>query len=76
MFIISIVIAIPITMMSTFLGASLGVSSLGFIGFAFIGAITYAISYGLTSVFTALLYARLRELKEGIGIDDLTDVFS
>lgn len=31
--------------------------------------------YGLGATFTALLYARLREIKEGVGVEDLASVF-
>lgn len=33
------------------------------------------IAYGLWAVVTALVYARLREIKEGVGIDDIDEVF-
>lgn len=35
-----------------------------------------AISYGLPCVAIALIYARLREIKEGTGVDELTEVFA
>lgn len=38
-------------------------------------AISSALQYALVSIFTALLYARLRELKEGLGVEDLVSVF-
>lgn len=41
----------------------------------FLDAINGAAQYALLSIFTALLYARLRELKEGLGMEDLVSVF-
>jgi hypothetical protein len=34
-----------------------------------------AIFYGFGGVVAALVYARLRELKEGLGIEDMANVF-
>ena len=39
-------------------------------------AIGSSLMYGFAAVFTALLYARLREIKEGIGIENLSKVFA
>ncbi|MSU88113.1 hypothetical protein GE300_00610 [Rhodobacteraceae bacterium 2CG4] len=39
-------------------------------------ALTAAIQITLLSIFTALLYARLREIKEGLGMEDLAAVFA
>lgn len=38
-------------------------------------AVSAAIQIALLSIFTALLYARLREIKEGLGMEDLASVF-
>lgn len=35
-----------------------------------------AVGYALYSCVVAMLFARLKEIKEGVGIDDLADVFS
>lgn len=35
-----------------------------------------AISYGFMSVASAVLYARLREIKDGVAVDSLVEVFS
>ncbi|QHQ34544.1 hypothetical protein [Algicella marina] len=40
-----------------------------------IQSVVNALAYGLTAVFAAVLYARLRELKEGVGMSDLVSVF-
>lgn len=39
-------------------------------------AIVSSVTYGFSAVFTALAYARLKELKEGLGMSDLVKVFS
>ncbi|MEM6619782.1 MAG: hypothetical protein AAF631_10820 [Pseudomonadota bacterium] len=41
-----------------------------------VGSFLYAISFGLPAVTTALIYARLREIKEGTSIADITEVFA
>ena len=40
-----------------------------------IQSIGNAIAYGFGSVIVALAFARLKEIKEGVGIDDLVSVF-
>ncbi|MEM8871790.1 MAG: hypothetical protein AAGE38_15420 [Pseudomonadota bacterium] len=42
---------------------------------AIVQSFSSAIQYALLSIFTALLYARLREIKEGLGMEDLAEVF-
>ncbi|MHA3976425.1 hypothetical protein ACW9UR_01955 [Halovulum sp. GXIMD14794] len=39
-------------------------------------ALSAAIQIALLSIFTALVYARLREIKEGLGMEDLASVFA
>lgn len=38
-------------------------------------AVVNAISYGLLSISVALIFARLKEIKEGASVSDLVDVF-
>ncbi len=40
-----------------------------------INAVLYAITYGLSGISIALIYARLREIKEGVSVSDLAAVF-
>ncbi len=40
-----------------------------------VSGLLYAFSYGLSGVCVALIYARLREIKEGVSVDDLAAVF-
>ena len=35
-----------------------------------------ALGYGLIGIATALIYARLREIKDGVGVDDIVAVFN
>jgi MFS family permease len=46
----------------------------GLILTALVAAIS-AIAYGFTNVMVSLLYARLRAIKDGVGVDTLADVF-
>lgn len=41
-----------------------------------VNAAVTAVVNGLLGVFTALVYARLREIKEGLGMEDLSKVFA
>ena len=38
-------------------------------------ALITAFTYGLSAIFIALVYARLREIKEGVSVSDLAKVF-
>lgn len=40
-----------------------------------VNAAIYAITYGLSGISVALIYARLREIKEGVSVSDLAAVF-
>ncbi|MGB0499123.1 MAG: hypothetical protein ACPGID_12350 [Rubricella sp.] len=54
----------------------IGALSGAIIVFALIlAAIGSAFTYALVSIPVALIYARLREIKEGVGMDDLVKVF-
>lgn len=55
----------------------LAVSGLGGLtAYVLVQSVLGAVMYSLTAIFTALLYARLREIKEGVGMVDLVDVFA
>ena len=47
-----------------------------FIGVVVISALISGPIYGLFAIPPALIYARLREIKEGVTVDSLADVFS
>lgn len=57
------------------IGEGTDVGSLMFT-YTLVSSVSAAIGYGLASVFGALLYARLREIKEGLSFDNLSDVFA
>lgn len=40
-----------------------------------VNALIYSITYGLSGISIALIYARLREIKEGVSVSDLAAVF-
>ncbi len=42
---------------------------------AVIQAIFFSVAYGLSSIAVALIYARLRDIKEGVSVDTLVTVF-
>ncbi len=51
-------------------------STIGTLGpWIFVEAAISAISYGWLSIAVALIFARLKEIKEGVSVSDLIDVF-
>ncbi len=52
-----------------------GLGTFGIIAAVILQGILFSITYGLTSISVALIYARLREIKEGVGVDSLVAVF-
>lgn len=59
--------------MFAILGSILGEGAL--IVSLLLNALIYAITYGLSGISIALIYARLREIKEGVSVSDLAAVF-
>lgn len=47
----------------------------GLLLFFVLQSVLSAVIYAISSIFAALLYARLREIKEGLGLRDLASVF-
>ncbi len=52
-----------------------GSGAFGLIIFGIAASLLGAIGYGLGGISVALIYARLREIKEGIGVDEIAAVF-
>ena len=55
--------------------AALGVGTVGIGVGIVVFALLTAFTYGLTGIGSALIYARLREIKEGVSVDKLAAVF-
>ena len=55
--------------------AALGPGAFGVVAGLVIYALMTAITYGLSGIGAALIYARLRDIKEGVSVDSLADVF-
>ena len=68
-----------LTFVAEFVIGIVGISSLTSAGGIIITLIFYAalsgIAYGLSSISIALIYARLRQIKEGVSIDQIVSVF-
>ncbi|MEL6204000.1 MAG: hypothetical protein AAFR47_01635 [Pseudomonadota bacterium] len=80
MFLIVIVVSLILGAVIAGLAALLlaGGGTVGFgsgLTFLAINAVTSALSYGFTAIMSAIIYARLRELKEGVSVASLVDVF-
>lgn len=81
MFLIAIVISSVLGVLILGVAAATVTTESGAIGLfggitlAAADAVVSALSYGFTAVMSALVYARLREIKEGVGVDSLADVF-
>jgi hypothetical protein len=52
-----------------------GITIGGLVGYTLTNAVASTITTGLAGVFTALLFARLKEIKEGVGMEDVAKVF-
>jgi hypothetical protein len=52
-----------------------GITVGGLVGYTLANAFSSTITTGLAGVFTALLFARLKEIKEGVGMEDVAKVF-
>lgn len=73
--IVNIVIGMIATFVVGLLVAAIGIGAGGIvIGILLLSAIS-AIGFGLSSIAVALIYARLREIKEGISVRDIAAVF-
>jgi len=57
-------------------GGEFDISTGALVIFIVLSAALSALMYGLLSIPAALVYARLREIKEGISVDGMADVFS
>ena len=83
--IVGLLFMIGLIMMVLMIGVGLVVAlPLGFVASSGTGgtivsmilqALASGISYGLASIPVALIYARLREIKEGVSVDSMADVF-
>lgn len=77
-FIIMFISTILISIVTQFAMAALGGLIGGVAGIVFaliLAGLLYAITYGLIGITIALVYARLRDIKEGVGVDKLAAVF-
>lgn len=74
-FICSFLIGIVTQFIFGFLIAAFGTGTLGIGLSVIINAALFAVTYGLSGIGVSLVYARLREIKEGISVDRLADVF-
>ena len=52
-----------------------GGGTVGLLAFGVFASLLGAIGYGLGGISVALIYARLREIKEGVGVDEIAAVF-
>ena len=72
------IIIIVLSMVAAFGGAMIGGifgGGFGLVVNLIVTALVSAFSYGLSAIFIALVYARLREMKEGVSVSDLAKVF-
>lgn len=69
---ITTILSLIVSMVLSFLLSTVG----GPIGFLLLQTAASAVIYALLSIGFALLYSRLREIKEGVSVDTLANVFS
>ena len=60
---IGVIVAIP-----TAIGVGIG-------GGILLSALLSGLGYGIMNISLALIYARLREIKEGVNVDQIASVF-
>ncbi len=73
LFVVSLVVGL---MVGLFGGIAAAIAGVNLIFVVLLQSASSAVTYGLLAVFTAVLYARLREIKEGMSVADITRVFS
>lgn len=80
LFLLMVIAMLPVFLFSAILGFALAEAAIGIAQVTITIAIFQAIVYGLIMSFfgiaTALIYARLREIKEGTSVEQLADVFA
>ena len=78
LFVVMVIITMLIQFASTFvvgLMAALTASAVGIVIVAIFFALLSALGYVITGISSALVYARLREIKEGVDVDQIASVF-
>lgn len=73
--IVTVLLSVAVTFVSGLLISVIGVGGVGVVLSLLISALLYAFTYGLSGITVALIYARLREIKEGVSVDELAAVF-
>ena len=78
LFVIVMIISVVVSIVATLAASSLGFMAGGAVGQIILGAVFSAINgfaYAVGGIATALTYARLREVKEGVAVDQIAAVF-
>ncbi|MEL7105696.1 MAG: hypothetical protein AAGM21_07235 [Pseudomonadota bacterium] len=78
LFIVMIIITLLVQVVAGFLVGLLATVATSVVGMAVVGvlfALLGAIGYAIAGIAIALVYARLREIKEGVAVDDIAKVF-
>ncbi len=75
LFICTILIMLAVGFIIGMLVAAVGDGVAGIIVLGIVWALFNGIVYGLGGISLALIYARLREIKEGVGVDEIASVF-
>lgn len=78
LFIVIVIISMILQLISGFLIGGLAVVVSGIVGQLIAGvgiAMITGLAYALGGIVTALVYARLREIKEGVDVDQIANVF-
>lgn len=78
LFVLLIIITVIIQMIGGFIVGLVAVGTAGGVGTAIAGllfALIGSLGYSLGGIATALVYARLRDIKEGVAVDEIASVF-
>lgn len=71
----TVILSIVAVFIFTFIGGMLGGGVISVIISVVLVSALNGFAYGLSGISVALIYARLREIKEGVSVDQLADVF-
>lgn len=75
MWVFSLLIGMVGAVVAAFVVSYVGYSTVGILGALIAFSVAFALAIGVTAIAIALVYARMREIKEGVGLDDLASVF-
>lgn len=75
MLVVTVLLSFAVTFLAGIFASIVGFGAVGVVLTILISGLVYAFTYGLSGITVALIYARLREIKEGVSVEELAAVF-